>query len=446
MQPFDYVSGFGQNPMGGLVGAMEAGQRFGMMEQQQAALRAREQMAQQEAAFKLQQQQAASLRQQQIADAMARLQANPNRTFADYEPVIGMLFDEKQQASMRANFEAFNKDRQQQELVFTGQALSSLAGGQPEIAAKLMRERATGLRNRGEESQATALEALARATEINPAGAEVTLAGMLSALPGGDKIIEGVGKARKAPAEVKEATAKADSAAVAAKFAEAKAIRDLALTDAQIRGFSTDEEIKRQNVAIATMNARTAAEGNALKRQELQQRLDELQSKRDSTIREKNADLESARGNIDNMLNTADRVLNTPMGVVRSAAGPISARIPTMTQSTADFEALVETLGSQSFLAQIPNIKGMGNLSNAEGEKLQAALQNFSLKQSPEQLMRNVREAQRLLLKARQNIEARYGAAPSVPDTPAARNAAPRPGTQTPQSVDELVRRYGGGG
>ena len=446
MQPIDYVSGFGQNPMGGLMGAMEAGQRFGMMEQQQAALRAREQMAQQEAAFKLQQQQAASLRQQQIADAVARLQTNPNRTFADYEPVIGMLFDEKQQASMRANFEAFNKDRQQQELVFTGQALSSLAGGQPEIAAQLMRERATGLRNRGEESQATALEALARATEINPAGAEVTLAGMLSALPGGDKIIEGIGKARKAPAEVKEATAKADSAAVAARFAEAKAIRDLALTDAQIRGFSTDEEIKRQNVAIAAMNARTAAEGNALKRQELQQRLDELQSKRDSTIREKNADLEAARGNIDNMLNTADRVINTPMGVVGSAAGPISARIPTMAQSTADFEALVETLGSQSFLAQIPNIKGMGQLSNAEGEKLQAALQNFSLKQSPEQLMRNVREAQRLLLKARQNIEARYGAAPSVPDTPAARSAAPRPGTQTPQSVDELVRRYGGGG
>lgn len=241
MQPIDYVSAFGPPPSAGFASAMEAGQRFGMMEQQQAALRAREQMAQQEAAFKLQQQQAASLRQQQIADAVARLQANPNRTFADYEAVGSLIFDPKQQESLRANFEAFNKDRQQQELVFTGQALSSLAGGQPEIAAQLIRERATGLRNRGEESQATALDALARATELNPAGAEVTLAGMLSALPGGDKIIEGVGKAREqrrqeavAPFTLRKETAEAIIKEAEAKFAPEKVAAGLELTNAQI--------------------------------------------------------------------------------------------------------------------------------------------------------------------------------------------------------------------
>jgi hypothetical protein len=84
----------------------------------------------------------------------------------------------------------------------------------------------------------------------------------------------------------------------------------------------------------------------------------------------------------------------------------------------------------------------MGQLSNAEGEKLQSALQSLSLKQSPERLMENIREAQRLMLKARGNIEARYGAAPSVPDTPAARTAAPvAPGAPV-RSVDDLVRQY----
>lgn len=265
MQPIDYVSAFGPPPSAGFASAMEAGQRFGMMEQQQAALRAREQMAQQEAAFKLQQQQAASLRQQQIADAVARLQANPNRTFADYEAVGSLIFDPKQQESLRANFEAFNKDRQQQELVFTGQALSSLAGGQPEIAAQLIRERATGLRNRGEESQATALEALARAAEINPAGAEITLAGMLTALPGGDKIIEGLGKAKEQrrqqklePFVVSEAQSKAEKAESDARFADA--LNQAGLNERNWNVRNVQNQINVRSRQLALDETKTAAD------------------------------------------------------------------------------------------------------------------------------------------------------------------------------------------
>ena len=64
---------------------------------------------------------------------------------------------------------------------------------------------------------------------------------------------------------------------------------------------------------------------------------------------------------------------------------------------------MVENLDAQSFMAMIPQMKGTGALSDAEGKKLAASLQNFSLKQSPEQLMSSVKEAQRLMLKARKN-------------------------------------------
>jgi hypothetical protein len=344
-------------------------------------------------------------------------------------------------------------ERQSARVATIGKMLSAAEFNAP-FAVQLMEREAEAAKNSGKRDDAEYWANTAKVVAGDPRSARTILAPMLGALgTEGEKILKAVydeqaeqRAAALAPATQTKALAEAQSAAVAARFAESKAVADLAMSEAKIKGLASDEQIKRQNVAIAAMNARIAAEGNDLKRQELQQRLADAQSKRDSAVREKNADLEAARGNIDNMLNTADRVLNTPMGVVGSAAGPVSARIPTVSQSTADFEALVETLGSQSFLAQIPNIKGMGQLSNAEGEKLQAALQNFSLKQSPEQLMRNVREAQRLLLKARQNIEARFGAAPSVPDTPASQTAAPRAGSATPQDVNELVRRYGGGG
>ena len=81
-------------------------------------------------------------------------------------------------------------------------------------------------------------------------------------------------------------------------------------------------------------------------------------------------------------------------------------------------------------------MKGLGALSDAEGKKLSAALQNFSLRQSPERLMENVREAQRLLLKARENVARRYGVPETVPDTPASQ--------PTPEEINELLQQYGG--
>jgi len=264
----------------------------------------------------------------------------------------------------------------------------------------------------------------------------------MSQVPGGDKIIEGALKLtaerraeEKAPFELTETQAKAKKAAVDAKFAESNAAIDLQKKGWDITKVQEDIKIARENSRIAALNANLSREGNALKRQELGLKLDEMKSKRDDAVRAKVADVESARGFMDNMMNTADRVLNTPIGVVESATGPISSRLITTSADTADFEALVETLGSQAFLAQIPNIKGMGNLSNAEGEKLQASLQNLSLKQSPKRLIENVREAQRLILKARKNVADRYGVPESAPDTP---EAMPSSG-----EIDALLKKYG---
>ncbi len=77
-------------------------------------------------------------------------------------------------------------------------------------------------------------------------------------------------------------------------------------------------------------------------------------------------------------------------------------------------------MGSQAFLAQIPKIRGTGSLSENEGNKLQASLQNLSLKQSPERLQDNINEAVRLLTKARENIVIRSGMSAPPVDTPAA--------------------------
>ena len=223
----------------------------------------------------------------------------------------------------------------------------------------------------------------------------------------------------KAKADAALATAQAQKAEVEAEFARANAVLEVQKKGVDIRKTEADILINKENARIAALNAAIARETNTLKRQELQQKIDEAKEKRDQTDREQQATLANQSADIDNFINTATRIKQTPRDIINAATGPIASRLPTTNQGVADFEALVETLGSQAFLAQIPKIKGTGNLTEKEGDKLQASLQNLSLKQSPDRLLANVDEAVRLLEKARVTITARTGL-PTVPsDVPA---------------------------
>lgn len=388
--------------------------------------------------------------QQQQAEAQAKLRmqsdlhalsSNKSATGADYASVMTKYPQLSEELSR--SWSALDGAQRQSKLQQGTQAYAAILSGKPEVAETLFRERAGAARNSGMEDVAKQSETMADLIKLHPETARTSIALSLAAEMGPDKFATTFGQLGAeqraddlAPAALTEANSKASSAATAAKFADSKAVQDLRMGDEQIKKWAADTEIARMNTRIAAMNAATARESNAVKLEELRLKRDEAIQARDDKLRGKVAEVDSARSTIDNMLNTADRVLKTPKGVVGSAAGPVSSRMPTMSQDTADFEALIDTLGSQAFMAQIPALKGMGALSNAEGEKLQAALQNFSLKQSPERLLANVKEAQRLMLKARKMVGEKYGAPESTPDTPEAGGSA--------GDIDALLQKYGG--
>lgn len=391
-----------------------------------------------------------SQRQQQEAGARANeqaklLQADLATAHANPTPsMLASMMTKYPQLSeqFKRTYDVLTSEQQKARLSQATQVYAALQSGNPEMAQKLLMEQSEAFANSGMENDAKTAKVIADMVKLNPATALTSTGLFLAHAMGPDKFTETFTNlqneqrnAAKAPAELSEAQSKASKAAVESKYAEAAAVKELEKKGWDIYKIQEDVKIAKENARIAAASASLARESNGLKRQELGLKLDEMKLKRDEVVRSKAADAESAYSNMDNMLNTADRILNTPFAVIESAAGPISARMPTMSQDTADFEQLVETLGSQSFLAQIPNIKGMGALSDAEGKKLQAALQNFSLKQSPKRLMENVREAQRLILKARKNVAERYGLPATIPDTPAAAGSG---------DLESLLRKYGG--
>ena len=340
-----------------------------------------------------------------------------------------------------------DSQQQKDEITAANEVYAALTNGRTDVATQRIEQRIAALDASGGDS--TEEKALLGMLKENPTQATGYLGLVLAQLD--DKFAANhaaLGQERRAeteaPAKLSKLEAEAQSAATAAKFADSKAAQDLVKGGWEISKLQNDIQIARQNTAIAATNAAIARETNGIKRQENQIKLQELIQKRDTAVREKAAEVESSRASIDNMLNTADRIIATsvdpktgkPTGVIKAAAGPIDAAFPTFQTDVADLEALVETLGSQAFMAQIPALKGMGALSNAEGEKLQASLQNFSLKQSPERFVENVKEAQRIVMKVRKNLSAKFGVPDSVPDTPAA--GAPE------ADIDALVKKYGG--
>ena len=406
VQPINYLAQMPQVDIGeSLIQGLQVGATFRQMQQQQAAKQQAEQRLQ---AYRGELENAFS---QGRPEAFERLMT---------------LFPEHQ-AAVKPQYDRLSKIQQQKELSSVTNVRAAIETGNPQYAKQLIERHIQATENSNQD--ASMYKNLLEQIDIDPKMAasniDYTLSTMLAPkeykewAEGISKVSETRRAEAMAPSELTESQAKATTAAVKAKFAESEAALDLQKKGWDIKKIQSDMAIANQNAAIAAANVQIGKTTNELKRQELELKVDEMKQKRDSTVREKVADVEAAKFNIDNMLNTSQRILKNPK--LNSVIGTIQGRVPVVLSDEAqDAVALIETLGSQAFLSQIPNVKGMGQLSNAEGEKLQNALQNLGRVQSEKQFKENLGEVDRLLNKARKNISMRYGVPDSSPDIPAA--------------------------
>ena len=332
---------------------------------------------------------------------------------------------------------ALNADEQKARVQEGAQVYAAILNGQPELGAQILKDSATALREKGNRPQAETYERMAKLIELNPDGALTSVGMMLSTAMGPDKFqstfkeLEDQRRsrmtekdvARKAGADADKAQSDAAIAAAKAQYAQSDAALEIQQKGWNITKIQEDIKIAKLNAQIAAAQVAASRELNQLKREELGMKIEDMKRARNKETREKAAEVESARFNVDNMLNTIERIKKNPN--VNDVIGGIEGRLPAVSDDGTDAIALIETLGSQAFLSQIPNVKGMGQLSNAEGEKLQAALQNLGRVQSERQFNANLDEAARLLTKARSNISTRYGVPDTKPDTPAAPGARP---------------------
>lgn len=213
-------------------------------------------------------------------------------------------------------------------------------------------------------------------------------------------------------------------------------IRNNDMTNA--RGWASNN-IAQQNVNLRRMELEDkkydrliANETNALKLAELQDKRLQNQQAMEQAKRDKADAYNSGMDNLSRTIETATKVLNSPgfTGYFGTNLNPLSSRFIPGTDA-ADTETLVDTLKSQGFLSGIQQMKGMGTLSNDEGQKVMDAIGSLS----PNQSEKSARAAIKTIIKttemAQKRMQQKYG-----------KDIQP---SQQQLSDDDLINKYLGG-
>lgn len=302
------------------------------------------------------------------------------------------------------------------------------------VSAQLvLRDQIEALTNSGRADEAKAASRMLDLITTNPAAAKSTLNLATAGAMGKDKYADTLVKLEGARREEELQPAKIAKAVAEGKTAEIVA--------------ATEEKMRKAKIALeeAQTTAARAAAGasyaNSQKTLREIKRIDALEpgevrklaaeaDKLEAEAREKRGEM-SAQGAVD----AGQRVLDTVallrgdtkdaqgnvqrgnFGIIKRIAGPITGRAPTLTGPSSDAENAIATLKDQVFLSQIKQMKGMGALSEKEGDRLASSIANLSLTQSPERLQKNIEYIEQTMAKgmerARQMTGGTAAAAPS---------------------------------
>lgn len=168
---------------------------------------------------------------------------------------------------------------------------------------------------------------------------------------------------------------------------------------------------KRQDIDIARMNAQINRETNEIKRDELIASRDARIQERDQAAKDRQSNFESKLGDIDNALMTITDIKTDPdLGGWFGATGTtgvISRNIPGT--GAYDVTQKIKTLQSQSFLASIEKMKGFGQLTEAEGQRLVNSIGALEPGMSEKAFRAEIAKVENTLKIARARMQKQYG-------------------------------------
>lgn len=357
-----------------------------------------------------QEEEAVALREKYKADLQKAMQSRNPQAWLD----LAAMYPE-QGRSFREQAAAMNEQQQKNEFLIGSQALNALNRGDVGAARMIVDQQIEAAQNSG--GDVSGLQAMRGALDTDPSIVQGQLSAVLSTINPKDfeKLVAAPYLSAREMATTDEARSKAETAAVAARFAESQAAADLAKAGWDIAQIQQNMGVQRANQEIAVLEADLKRTTDELQQEELRLRIAEAERKRDQTVNDARFAAEAAYADFSIGLSNVQSILETPMPVIESATGPVDQMVFTYREDTADFEEKINSLKSQAFTAQVEKLRGFGGLTDTEGKRLESLAGSLELRQSPQQLLSTVRKIESLMNNGLEKARKKLGLPPQEP-------------------------------
>lgn len=357
-----------------------------------------------------QQKQAAFQQQQEQQRALRALISNPNAGAKEYADATLLAPGMREQ--LKQAWDTKNTAQQQSHLSDLSQWSAAIQNGKPEIASEAMRQRADAMEATagGPTPESQAMRANAKVVQEHPQFANnAVIKPMIFAHPDGGKVIDSIaklGSERRADQLQTGLVDKGVAEAITAQNAAVTSGAGAQVAAATVPALSEKPALDNQ---IATLNAQINAADSETKRGQLTLERDKLMATQGLAAVEKGEGAQAQIDSAQHALNTiaslrADPLMKKSTGNYLAGIGTVMGRLLGSVPGTEnkDFRGQLESLKSQVFLPAVQQVKGMGALSNAEGEKLTAAVASLDADMKPNSLLNALGVVERYMTKGLQ--------------------------------------------
>jgi hypothetical protein len=336
----------------------------------------------------------------------------------------------------KAPYEALNDQEKQSVMSNAIQVKSALDSGQHDIAAKVLQDQVTALKNSGQDDKAkpyqNLIDSIKHDQETGQHTANLSASMFLSAAMGKENFSKTFATNQEQarldqaqPLELARKGAEAISAQTGATYAEPLAQANLGKAQAEaqtkqaeavvsadkyqldVEKIASDIANSQADSRLKTMQNIYEREQNPLKKQKLQLEIDKAQTE-NQTASIKKAD--KIKGDVDHLnlaLNMVDEALTSP---ALKGSGPIMRMANGWFPGKAhDLIEKLQTIGSDTFISKIESVPGMSPMSDGDRKEIKDSVRSLDYKQSNVEIEKNLNTIRRIFAKKRDEVINNYG-------------------------------------
>ncbi|MDI9751218.1 hypothetical protein QM274_03045 [Acinetobacter baumannii] len=330
------------------------------------------------------------LARQQMNAELSNLANNP--TPEGYTKVMTMY--PQLSENLKRAYDTMDDGQRKNTLSLASQSYAALANNQPEIAKQVLGDAATAYENSGNKKDAGVLRGYIKMIENNPSAARTSI-GMLMASTNPDKFAEIYGKLgdeqranEMQPYEIAESRAKTDKT-IAETYDIPLAAEDRRTgVENQSRKIEYDNQYNYDKLSqdqqqfydgLDKTERIEAAKLRAAKAESSIQRVERL---------EKVENYANAAKQAADASNLAAKLVTRAKENGGAYWDRLVRQIPGTSENT--FAKDIETLKSQVFLAQVEKMRGLGALTDKEGDAIRSSIASLDINQGPEAVQKNL--------------------------------------------------------